>query len=63
MYEPALLHPVHRFGSRIVDFRRQAALMAIINRTPDSFYDWTDLRTRSGRRCVNGRAGQGRGLD
>jgi dihydropteroate synthase len=39
MYEPALLHPVHRFGSRIVDFRRQAALMAIINRTPDSFYD------------------------
>ena len=37
--QPALLHPVHRFGSRIIDFRRQAALMAIINRTPDSFYD------------------------
>lgn len=38
-YHPPLLHPVHRFGSRIIDFRRQAALMAIINRTPDSFYD------------------------
>jgi dihydropteroate synthase len=38
-YDPPLLHPVHRFGSRIIDFRRQAALMAIINRTPDSFYD------------------------
>ena len=38
-YEPPLLHPVHRFGSRTIDFRRQAALMAIINRTPDSFYD------------------------
>lgn len=39
VYEPALLHPVHRFGSSIIDFRRQTALMAIINRTPDSFYD------------------------
>ena len=38
-YEPAFLHPVHRFGSQTIDFRRQAALMAIINRTPDSFYD------------------------
>jgi dihydropteroate synthase len=37
--EPVFLHPVHRFGSRTIDFRRQAALMAIINRTPDSFYD------------------------
>ncbi|MCG2622750.1 dihydropteroate synthase [Arthrobacter sp. I2-34] len=34
-----MLHPVHAFGTRTIDFRRQVALMAIINRTPDSFYD------------------------
>jgi dihydropteroate synthase len=39
LYEPPLLHPVHRIGRRIVDFRRQVALMAVINRTPDSFFD------------------------
>jgi dihydropteroate synthase len=39
LYEPPLLHPVHRIGRRTVDFRRQVALMAVINRTPDSFYD------------------------
>ena len=38
-YEPPLRHPVHRIGDRTLDFRRQVALMAIINRTPDSFYD------------------------
>ncbi len=38
-FTPALLHPVHRFGPRTIDFSRQVALMAIINRTPDSFYD------------------------
>lgn len=38
-FEPQLLHPVHHFGSRTLDFSRQVALMAIINRTPDSFYD------------------------
>lgn len=38
-YEPSLLHPVHTFGGRTLDFRRRVALMAIINRTPDSFYD------------------------
>lgn len=38
-YEPPLLHPVHDFGGRTLDFRRQVAVMAIINRTPDSFYD------------------------
>lgn len=38
-YSPPLLHPVHRFGPRTIDFSRQVALMAIINRTPDSFYD------------------------
>ncbi|POH74653.1 dihydropteroate synthase [Arthrobacter glacialis] len=38
-YTPPLLHPVHHFGTRRLDFSRQVALMAIINRTPDSFYD------------------------
>ncbi|WP_444532294.1 dihydropteroate synthase [Specibacter sp. AOP5-B1-6] len=38
-HTPPLLHPVHRFGPRTIDFSRQVALMAIINRTPDSFYD------------------------
>lgn len=38
-YTPPLLHPVHHFGPRTIDFSRQVALMAIINRTPDSFYD------------------------
>jgi dihydropteroate synthase len=36
---PHLHHPVHTFGGRTVDFSRQVALMAIVNRTPDSFYD------------------------
>lgn len=38
-YTPPLLHSVHQFGTRTIDFSRQVALMAIINRTPDSFYD------------------------
>jgi dihydropteroate synthase len=38
-FVPPLLFPVHRIGARVLDFRRQVALMAIINRTPDSFYD------------------------
>ncbi|MFI5086036.1 MAG: dihydropteroate synthase [Actinomycetales bacterium] len=38
-FTPELLHPVHDFGPRTIDFRRQVAVMAIINRTPDSFYD------------------------
>nr|WP_245192532.1 dihydropteroate synthase [Arthrobacter pigmenti] len=33
------MHPKHAFGTRTLDFSRQIALMAIINRTPDSFYD------------------------
>src|SRR5688572_3423726 len=28
-----------RIGSRIFDFSREVAVMAIINRTPDSFFD------------------------
>jgi dihydropteroate synthase len=39
MYLPELKHPVHRFAHREIDFSRQVALMAIVNRTPDSFYD------------------------
>ncbi|WP_309080129.1 dihydropteroate synthase [Zhihengliuella sp.] len=39
MFEPQLLHPVHEFGHRTVDFSRRIAVMAIVNRTPDSFYD------------------------
>jgi dihydropteroate synthase len=38
-YLPELEHPVRTFGTRRIDFSRQVALMAIINRTPDSFYD------------------------
>lgn len=38
-YEPPLLHPIQQIGAVTLDFRRQVALMAIINRTPDSFYD------------------------
>ncbi|WP_051476980.1 dihydropteroate synthase [Arthrobacter sp. Br18] len=39
MFVPDLRHPVHSFGARVLDFDRQVALMAVINRTPDSFYD------------------------
>ncbi len=39
MYLPQLVHPVHDFAHRRIDFSRQVAVMAIINRTPDSFYD------------------------
>lgn len=37
--EPALPNPVYRFGPTAIDFARRIATMAIINRTPDSFYD------------------------
>lgn len=36
---PDLIHPVRRIGERVFDFSREVAVMAIINRTPDSFYD------------------------
>ncbi|MCU1573341.1 MAG: dihydropteroate synthase [Micrococcaceae bacterium] len=36
---PPLQHPIRTFGTRSFDFSRSVALMAIINRTPDSFYD------------------------
>ena len=36
---PPLRVPVRRIGHRTYDFSRQIAVMAIVNRTPDSFYD------------------------
>ncbi|WP_129358235.1 MULTISPECIES: dihydropteroate synthase [Micrococcaceae] len=30
---------LHRIGRRVFDFERQVAVMAVVNRTPDSFYD------------------------
>ena len=37
--EPAITHPVRLIAGREVDFRRTIAVMAVVNRTPDSFYD------------------------
>jgi dihydropteroate synthase len=36
---PHLTAPVRTIGRRTFDFDRQVAVMAIVNRTPDSFYD------------------------
>ncbi|WP_291278669.1 dihydropteroate synthase [Galactobacter sp.] len=36
---PPLRHPVHRLGAREIDFSRAVAVMAVVNRTPDSFFD------------------------
>ncbi|WP_353987415.1 dihydropteroate synthase [Ruicaihuangia caeni] len=36
---PELREPVRIIGARRFDFDRQVAVMAIVNRTPDSFYD------------------------
>ncbi|RNE56979.1 dihydropteroate synthase [Cryobacterium tepidiphilum] len=36
---PELTRPKRRIGGRLFDFSRQVAVMAIVNRTPDSFYD------------------------
>jgi dihydropteroate synthase len=36
---PVLVSPVRTIGFRTFDFSRQVAVMAIVNRTPDSFYD------------------------
>ena len=36
---PPLRHSVHRFRRRTIDFDREVAVMAIVNRTPDSFFD------------------------
>lgn len=37
--DPRPAHAVRRIGPREFDFARQIAVMAIVNRTPDSFYD------------------------
>lgn len=39
MTMPRLADPVRRIGGRDIDFSRHVAVMAIVNRTPDSFYD------------------------
>ncbi|EPR75946.1 Non functional Dihydropteroate synthase 2 [Leifsonia rubra CMS 76R] len=36
---PPLHNPHRQIGDRVFDFSKQVAVMAIINRTPDSFYD------------------------
>jgi len=36
---PVLIHPRRTIGGREFDFDREIAVMAIINRTPDSFFD------------------------
>ncbi len=38
-YLPPLRIPVRRIGARTFDFAAQVAVMAVVNRTPDSFYD------------------------
>lgn len=37
--DPRLSAPVRRIGAREIDLSRRIAVMAIVNRTPDSFYD------------------------
>lgn len=55
--EPEYAHPVRRIAGRDVDFRRTVAVMAVVNRTPDSFYDrgatfGLDAAVAAGRRAV-----------
>src|SRR5689334_2625521 len=38
-YLPPLRVPVRRIGACTFDFSRQVAVMAVVNRTPDSFFD------------------------
>ncbi|HEY8481097.1 MAG TPA: dihydropteroate synthase [Spirillospora sp.] len=39
IYHPEIISPQRTIGRRTFDFSRQIAVMAIINRTPDSFHD------------------------
>jgi dihydropteroate synthase len=39
VFPPQLLHPRRRLAGRVFDFDRRVAVMAIVNRTPDSFFD------------------------
>ncbi len=36
---PKITAPIHNLGGSDIDFREKVAVMAIVNRTPDSFYD------------------------
>ncbi len=36
---PSLVSPVRTIGAHTFDFSRRVAVMAVVNRTPDSFYD------------------------
>jgi dihydropteroate synthase len=39
IFLPDLIHPRRVIAGRTFDFDRQVAVMAVVNRTPDSFYD------------------------
>lgn len=39
LFLPQLTDPVRTIGARTLDFSRQVAVMAVVNRTPDSFFD------------------------
>ena len=39
MFLPDLKYPLHSFSGRRIDFSQRVAVMAVVNRTPDSFYD------------------------
>jgi dihydropteroate synthase len=39
LYLPPLRIPVRTIGARTFDFSRRVAVMAVVNRTPDSFFD------------------------
>jgi dihydropteroate synthase len=39
VFMPDLISPRRTIGGKVFDFSRQVAVMAIVNRTPDSFYD------------------------
>lgn len=39
MFLPDLKYPTHAFSGCSIDFSRSIAVMAVVNRTPDSFYD------------------------
>lgn len=38
-FSPPLRHPVRTIGARTIDFSRRVVVMAVVNRTPDSFFD------------------------
>ena len=55
--EPVFANPVRRIAGRDVDFRHTIAVMAVVNRTPDSFFDRgatfrLDAAVDAGRRAI-----------